>query len=395
MTQRFLSRTALALAALPLLLGAACGGSASGSSGGTATAPKTSTGVAEYLSLNLAALPSYATTWPVHYDGQVLAQDNQPADNVLTDKGATLGRVLFHDKRLSINDAVSCASCHQQPLGHSDSARLSQGVVPGSLTGAHSMRLGNARFYGPGAMFWDKRAPTLEFQTTQPVQSTVEMGWDAAHGGMVALITKMQGLAYYPELFKATYGDTTITEDRIQKALAQYVRAMASVHSRWDEAAALTYDPAAPGKGLGAPKPAFSAAENRGQQLYFAPKNAGGAGCAGCHQPPTFALAGNSLSNGLDAGEARVFKAPSLKNLSAAPGYMHDGRFATLEEVVDHYDHGVQDGPALDRRLRGPDGQPQRLGLSAEDRAALVAFLRTLEDGALNTDPRFSNPFKK
>jgi cytochrome c peroxidase len=110
--------------------------------------------------------------------------------------------------------------------------------------------------------------------------------------------------------------------------------------------------------------------------------------------PPTFALATNSRSNGLDAGETILFKAPSLKNVALSRAFMHDGRFATLDQVVAHYDSGVQNGPALDNRLRGPNGQPQRLNLSAADRAALVAFMGTLTDTAFVADPKFANPFR-
>ena len=389
-------RTALAGLALPVLAFLlACGGSSTpAASAPTVAAPPT--GLAEYTTLDLAALPSYRTpSFPVHYDAQVLGTDNQPASNGITDLGATLGRVLFHDPRLSVSDTVSCASCHQQARGFGDGAAFSAGFAPGLVTGAHAMRLHNARFYAPGTMFWDKRAPTLEAQTTQPIQSSVEMGFDADHGGLPALFAKMRALPYYPELFKAAYGDDTITEARIQNALAQYVRSMISTHSRWDDGAALTYDPALPGKGVGAPKPTFTASENRGQQLFFTGKAQGGAGCIACHAAPTFALAGNSLSNGLSAGETRIFKSPSLKGVSDTGPYMHDASKATLLEVVDHYDHGIQDGPALDPRLKGPDGRPQRLNLSASDKQALVDFLRTLQDPVLDTDPRFTTPFKK
>lgn len=377
-----------------------CGGGGSAASSPEAEAARRGPafpGVAEFLNLDLATLQPYAgQPFPVHYDADVFrTQDNQPQDNPITDRGATLGRVLFHDKRLSTTNSVSCASCHRQPLGLGDAAAFSQGVLPGSVTGAHAMRLENTRFYGPGSMFWDKRAPTLEFQTTQPIQSAVEMGFDAAHGGISALIAKMRALPYYPELFQFTFGDANITEARIQRALAQFVRSMASTHSRWDEGAARAYNPAAPNKGLGVPFPNFTPSENRGQQLFFAPRQQGGAGCAGCHVPPTFSLIGNSRSNGLEAGETRIFKAPSLKGVSATGPYMHDASYKTLEEVVDHYNDDVEDGPALDNRLRGPDGKPQRLNLSAADKTALVDFLKTLRDTTLEGDPRFSDPFKK
>ncbi|MBI3130934.1 MAG: c-type cytochrome [Acidobacteria bacterium] len=389
---------ATGLTALGLLLALGCGGTGATTTPGStpASSAATAPGVAEYLTLDLATFSNYAQpTFPVHYDSQALVTDNQLPTNVVTDRGATLGRVLFHDRRLSVSDTLSCASCHQQSLGMGDSATFSAGFAPGLVTAAHAMRLHNARFYAPGTMFWDKRAPSLEFQTTQPIQSSVEMGFDAAHGGISALLTKMQSLPYYPELFKAVYGDAAITEDRMQKALAQYVRSMVSTHSRWDDGAALTYNPAVPGKGAGAPKPNFTASENRGQQLFFTGKADGGAGCIACHTAPTFALAPNSLSNGVTAGDPDIYKSPSLKGVSATGPYMHNGSLATLEAVVDHYDHGIQDGPALDPRLRGPNGLPQRLNLSAADRAALVDFMKTLQDPALATDPRFSNPFKK
>jgi cytochrome c peroxidase len=120
----------------------------------------------------------------------------------------------------------------------------------------------------------------------------------------------------------------------------------------------------------------------------------GGAGCSSCHLPPTFALAADARSNGLDAGETRVFKAPSLRSVGLTGPYMHDGRFTTLAEVVEFYDHGVQQGPALDDRLTAGQ-KPRRLNFSVADRAALVAFLKTLDDTALTTDARFSDPFHR
>jgi cytochrome c peroxidase len=170
---------------------------------------------------------------------------------------------------------------------------------------------------------------------------------------------------------------------------------MVSVNSRWDAGYAQVFNPQAPDRGLGANVPGLSAEENRGKNLFLQPPPQGGAGCAGCHVPPTYSLAANSQSNGLDAGETRIFKAPSLKNVAVTGPYMHDGRLATLEQVVEHYVSGIQSGPALDNRLRGPGGQPQRLGLSAADKAALVAFLRTLTDNTLNADARFTDPFRR
>ncbi len=341
------------------------------------------------------SLFNYANpAYPVHYDANVRSQDNTPGGNPVTDRGATLGRVLFFDKRLSRNDTVACATCHVQSTGFVDNKTLSVGFE-GGLTGAHSMRIANARFYTGMQMFWDRRAASLEAQSTQPIQDATEMGFDAAHGGMAAVVAKMNALPYYPELFRFAFGDSTITEDRIQRSLAQYERSMVSVSSKFDTEFAKVFNPGIPGGGVGQQFAGFTNQEERGKQVYLLAPNQGGAGCAGCHSVPTFSLNANSRSNGLDAGETKIFKSPSLKNVGITGPYMHDGRFATLEQVVDHYIGGVKDGPALDNRLRGPGGTPQRLPLPNTDRDALVAFLRTLTDNTVTSDTKFSNPFKK
>ncbi|HOZ25003.1 MAG TPA: c-type cytochrome, partial [Thermomonas sp.] len=157
---------------------------------------------------------------------------------------------------------------------------------------------------------------------------------------------------------------------------------------------AQVFSPTAPNRALDVDLANFTAEENRGRHLFMTDVRQGGAGCAACHRPPTFALAADARSNGLDAGETRLFKAPSLRSVGLTGPYMHDGRFATLEEVVDFYASGVRDGPALDPRLR-EGREPRRLDLDAGDRAALVAFLKTLDDPVLTTDPRFSDPFRR
>ncbi len=343
-----------------------------------------------YLNLDLKTLANYARpSLPSFYAG---VPENTPANSPLTDAGATLGRVLFNDKRLSINGAVSCASCHQQSIGFTDSRALSLGFA-GGLTTKHAMRLGNVRYYAPGTMFWDKRAASIEAQASGPLTSSTEMGFDAAHGGITALAGSMSALPYYPELFRFVYGDTAITEARIQQSLAQFERSMITTGSRWDVGYATVAKTAPPPQSFDIDLPNFTAIENRGRHLFMAGPGQGGVGCAACHAPPTFALSGNAKSNGLDAGETTIFKAPSLKNDSRGP-YMHDGRFATLAQVVDHYDRGILAGPALDPRLTR-NGVPVALNLSTADKAALVAFLSTLDDSGFFVDARFTSPFKK
>jgi cytochrome c peroxidase len=392
----------LIAAASAAIVLSACGGGggsdapsaadANGAAGTSASQPALTVAAAEFLNLDLAQLQDYTPVLPKHYDG-VAALDNAPAGTPANKAVATLGRVLFHDTRLSVNSTVSCASCHNQEGDFADGKRFSVGF-DGSIGNMHAMRLANARYWQPGNMFWNRRSATLEIQSTQPLQNPVEMGWDAAHGGIPALIQKMELQPYYAELFSFTYGDPAITEDRIQGALAQYMRGMVSVNSRWDTAYAQVYDPALAGKGLDKPAPGLTEQEDRGRHLFMALPSSGGLACAGCHVPPTFALRATSGSNGLDASETTVFKSPSLKNVGKSATFMHDGRFSTLEEVVEHYASGVKDGPALDARLKGPDGLPRLRTITPEDKAALVSFLKTLSDPVLASDTRFTDPFR-
>ena len=360
------------------------------------TGPEPPLDLADYFDLDWQNLPNYANPdYPVHYTADVLENDNAPSLNRVTDAGAALGRVLFFDKQLSRNNTVACASCHRQEIGFTDDLTLSDGFE-GGKTGAHSMRLANANFYAGERMFWDKRALDLEDQSTMPIKDHTEMGFDDSVGGIDSLLRKMEQIEYYPVLFERAFGTELITEERIQRALAQYVRSMVSTGSRFDEGYAQVFDPALPNNNLNVPFPNFSPQENNGKNLFLAPPPQG-AGCAGCHQPPTFALGPNSLSNGLDTGETTIFKSPSLKNIDIGGPYMHDGRFATLEEVIEHYNSGVKPGPALDIRLTvpGPGGpQPQLLNLSDNEKAALAAFLRTLTDEQLLADGKFADPFK-
>jgi cytochrome c peroxidase len=327
-------------------------------------------------------IPAHIRQTPPGAPAGFIPGDNTPAGNPITDAGATLGRVLFYDRRLSVNDRVSCASCHQQRFGFSDTARFSRGFA-GALTPRHSMALAYARVYPNGRFFWDERAATLEAQVLQPIQDAGEMGLT-----LEAMLAKLRATPYYAPLFTAAFGTPEITTDRVSRALAQFVRALLPTASRFDQAFA-----GAPG----APNFAavFTPPEQLGEQLYR-----GRAGCARCHGQAAQVMVAPA-NNGLDAMPADAgaglgrFKAPSLRNIAVRPPYMHDGRFRTLEEVVAFYDSGVQGGAGTDPRLlvAGPGSPPARLGLSAADRAALVAFLRTLTDESFLADPRFADPF--
>lgn len=318
----------------------------------------------------------------------VVQQDNTPADNPITNAGATLGRVLFYDVNLSANNAVSCASCHQQDVGFSDPDTLSTGFQ-GGLTGRHSMSLSNNRFYEPGNFFWDHRADTLEDQVLMPIEDTVEMGMT-----LEDLEVKLAQLPYYAELFTNAFGDDEITSDRISKALAQFTRAMVSYQSKYDQA----FEQSQPGQGPAFAE-VFTADEEAGRLLFEQGPPDGGAGCGACHAGVA-QITDEAHNIGLDvtnidegAGDGR-FKVPSLRNIAVSAPYMHDGRFESLAEVINHYDSGVQNNPDLDPILRNPvNGQPARLNLSDQQKQQLEAFLNTLTDDALLTSGLFADPF--
>ncbi len=338
-----------------------------------------------------ATLLNYSPPLPPHYlSPQARGQDNTPSNNPVSNAGAALGRVLFYDKRLSTNQTVSCSSCHQPQFGFSDPRRFSVGFN-GGLTGRNSMGLNNARYYARGRFFWDERAATLEDQVLQPIQNSVEMGMT-----LPALVTRLSAEPFYTNLFANAFGTPAVTTNRISRALAQFVRSMVSTQSKYDA-----------GVGIGFTN--FTAQETLGRQIYLG--QVGNATCAACHGPDTFS-APNIFNNGLEfpyvdrgagaiTGRAQddgLFKAPSLRNIGLTAPYMHDGRFATLEEVVEFYNSGVVLNPNLPPALRAPPmpGQPpaaRRLNLTNNQKAALVAFLRTLTDTNLTSDARFSDPF--
>jgi cytochrome c peroxidase len=356
--------------------------------------------------IDLGALDNYANQPLPNY----IAKDNTPLNNEITDLGATLGRVLFYDKQLSINNTVSCSSCHQQAFGFSDTALSSAGV--NGLTGRHSMRIINSRFSNERRFFWDERAASLEAQTTQPIQDHAEMGFSGQNGDpdLDSLIRKMDKLQYYQDLFYAIYGDVTITEARMQSALAQFIRSIQSFDAKYDVGRAQVQND-------GVPFPNFTMQENQGKALFLGPaqfnmngvRTAGGAGCGACHRPPEFDIANNTLHNGMIRGidgniDLENTRSPSLRNLVGPNGssngpFMHNGALRNLEMVVNHYNQlpiEILDSMlyfnSMDPRLR-PNGNLQNLNLTQAERDALVAFLLTLTGSEVYTDPRWSDPF--
>ena len=355
--------------------------------------------------INPNALPNYANQAVPNY----IRKDNT-GNNPITDEKATLGRVLFYDKNLSIDNTISCASCHKQALAFGDTTLASSGVQAG-VTTRHSMRLINTRYAEEIKFFWDERAATLEAQVTDPIQDHAELGFSGQTGrpNFAALLTKLNGIAYYKELFQLAYGSPTVTEQRIQDALANFIRSIQSFDSKFDVGRATAANDAAPFQN-------FTAQENLGKQLFLTPpvfnpnsvRISGGAGCQGCHRAPEFDIDPNTRNNGvvrrIAAGgplDLTNTRSPSLRDVVNSTGgsngpFMHNGVFATLQNVMGHYNNIpiVQGNNSLDARLM-PGGIGQNLNLTQAETAALVAFVRTLSGRDVYTNEKWSDPFTR
>jgi cytochrome c peroxidase len=299
------------------------------------------------------------------------------ATNPTTDEGATLGRVLFYDRRLSANDGIACGSCHLQSVGFSDTARVSRGV--NGRTRRHAMSLTNVRFTLTGGFFWDQRAATLEQQVLMPIQDSIEMGMTLEN-----LTRKLQATDYYPALFDAAFGSPEITPQRTARALAQFLRSLVSKDSPFDRAATQSGGPAVASR--------LTPLQRKGFAVFNR------SGCSLCHVTGALTVF-RAMNSGLDsisadsgAGRA-MFRPPSLRNVAVRPPYMHDGRFSSLDDVIDFYSSGVNVTPNLDVRLRERGGA-RRLYLAPADREALLEFLAALTDSAFLVAPEFSDPFK-
>ena len=333
-----------------------------------------------------------------------ITKDNT-GNNPIINAKATLGRVLFYDKKLSIDNTISCASCHKQAFAFSDNQLVSTGVA-GGKTDRHSMRLVNERFGVETKFFWDERAASLESQTTQPIADHNEMGFSGQAGrvGIAALLTKLQGVDYYNELFKFVYGDITVTEPRLQECLAQFVRSIQSFDAKYDMGRAQVNNDRQP-------FPNFTAQENVGKDLFLTPpvfdassnRIGGGLGCNGCHNAPEFDIDPNTRNNGVmmtgyTGVDLGVTRAPSLRDLVNNKGelnsaLMHTGKIGDLSTAVTHYGSLITDNQNLDRRLKPNGVNVQRLNLQPAEIAAVVAFLKTLAGTNVYIDKKWASPF--
>ncbi|MEQ8628470.1 cytochrome-c peroxidase [Ekhidna sp.] len=350
--------------------------------------------------IDLENLPNYA-----NQDVPGYIDNDNTTTNHITDGGAVLGRVLFYDKNLSIDNTISCSSCHQQGFAFSDPDPASTGV--NGTTGRHSMRLVNARFADEDRFFWNERANSLEEQTTMPIQDHIEMGFSGEAGDedILDLCDKLEAIDYYNELFTFVYGDNEVTEARMQLALAQFIRSIQSFDSKYDIGRAQV-------RNNNDNFPNFTDQENAGKALFTQGTDfnnngvrvGGGLGCNRCHRAPAFDIDPNSGNNGFIASlegenetDTNVTRSPSLRDLFNPSGtvngpFMHTGFSENFEDVLDHYDIIPRSNNNIDRRLT-PDGNPQNLAMTQEEKEAVIAFIKTLTGSGIYTNEKWSDPF--
>lgn len=335
--------------------------------------------------VNLEPTP-YVLTVPSHFPNMPI-----PADNPMTEEGVELGRFLFYETKLSGDNSMSCASCHHQNAAFSDPNQFSTGIT-GEVGNRQSMALVNLGWQQ--FFFWDGRATTLEEQLFQPVTNPIEMNqsWPDA-------VEKLKADPKYPMMFAEAFGEFGIDSVKVTKALAQFLRTMISAESKYD--VMYKYQ-----NGL-----SLTASENQIYQSITIEEWAGydlflslnGADCLHCHNGPLMQVQKYS-NNGLDdvfsdPGRMEVtgnptdegrFKVPTLRNIAASAPYMHDGRFATLDEVIEHYSSGVVQSPTIDPMI-----EFAHLGgvqLDEQEKQLLKAFLHCLTDDKFLTNSKFSNP---
>lgn len=335
----------------------------------------------------------YTLHLPQHLGGFPIAANNHQA---------TLGRVLFYDKSLSANGQVSCASCHKAEKAFADDVAFSQGVTT-ERTSRNSLTLGSFPSFsghysfGSGSrLFWDERAGSVAEQSEQSFLNPVEMGVEH----MSDIVYKVEGKDYYDVLFKKAFPNESFMskEDQILMAIQAFVNSIGCSETKYDQQMKSVNHEHIDFAG-------FTQEENLGKTLFLTH-------CESCHNLrsrahinlPEVTVANNGLDMEYEdpgvGGITRriedngVFKVPMLRNVALTAPYMHDGRFATLDEVVEHYSTGVKNHPNLHGDLKVGPNQAKHLNLSQQEKNALVAFLHTLTDQETLAHERFSDPFK-
>lgn len=327
------------------------------------------------------------TATPVTLDIPAFFADNilppvLPEDNPLTEEGIALGKKLFFDPILSANNTQACADCHRPENAFSDPRRFSVGI-DGSLGTRNSMPLQNLAWNFEENFFWDGRSVTLEEQILQPVINPIEMAntWSNA-------VASLENDPEYPLLFEQAFNASMIDSTLVSKAIAQFLRTMISSNSKFDRFL----------RG----EATLSAEEQNGLNVFMDETKGD---CFHCHGNPLNPLWTDNIfhNNGLDefftdrgrslaTGDPRDdgnFKSPSLRNLAYTAPYMHDGRFETLEEVIDHYSEGLVYSETIDPLMKKVS--EGGVHLSPQDKADLKAFLLSLSDPSFINNPDFRN----
>lgn len=344
------------------------------------------------ITIYLAAESFHAVPLIIEYPDYFGNKINISKDNPTTEEGVVLGRMLFYEPALSANNKLSCATCHQQQHAFTDGKRFSAGF-DGSPQPRNTMSLANlmwVRHY-----FWDGRSESLEKQAEIPMSSPHEMGQS-----LEETARKLRAKKFYATYFTDAFGSNAITNDRIVKALAQFERTLVSANSRYDKYLNGQYTP--------------TASELNGITLFYGNPDpypqVRGASCGQCHAgPKTYSELFHN--NGLDSvpkdkGRESItgqsidmgrFRVVTLRNIALTAPYMHDGRFNTLEEVVDHYNEHVITNKNTSNFLANNSNTIQgiSLDLTQQEKTNLIAFLNMLTDTNFVTDKRFSNPFLK
>lgn len=313
-----------------------------------------------------------------------------PTDNILTVQGVELGKMLFYETLLSKDNSQACASCHNQNNGFSDSTRLSIGVE-GLEGNRQAMPIFNLAWHS-NEFFWDGRATSLRDQALMPIQDPLEMNETLEN-----VVDKLSATDHYPEQFKRAFDSEEITPEKMALAMEQFMLSVVSFNAKFDRVKA----------GL----EQFTESEQRGKDLFETEYNPffpefSGADCAHCHGGANFE---NDLfmNNGLDedvnftdlgreeitqnTADRAKFKVPSLRNIAVTAPYMHDGRFNTLEEVLNHYNEGIQASTTADATVLNT--METGLFLSEEDKQDLINFLHTLTDETYLNNPAYQSPF--
>ncbi|MBL7945389.1 MAG: cytochrome-c peroxidase [Flavobacteriales bacterium] len=314
-----------------------------------------------------------------------------PADNPFTEEGVALGRFLFYEELLSGDNTMSCASCHSPEVAFTDDGNQFSTGIDGIQGTRNAMALINLAW--DTRFFWDGRALTLEDQILQPVRDPIEM-----HDTWTNAMAELQAHDAYPGLFNAAFGTTEIDSLLAAKAMAQFMRTMISGNSpfdRFQRGQGLLSFEASSGLGLWDREGGFPPAVPIGQ---------GGFDCFHCHPTAGGRFTDGLLhNNGLDsqftdlgagaitglAADMGRFKTPTLRNIALTAPYMHDGRFQTLEEVVEHYNSGGHPSPTVDVFMKYTTGGLQ---LTPEKKQYLLAFLNSLTDTEFVNNPAFQDP---